>query len=62
MAFSSHNLEAILLTGLLTPDGLNILQDYIDRTGDIQSITLALASIPPQYYKNDPRPTLWIET
>jgi hypothetical protein len=36
----SGNLEGILLTGI-TEDGLTLLQNYVDRSGDVQTACMA---------------------
>ena len=43
------NLEGIVLTGLATPSAISLLSNYITRTGDVQSVVLALTPVIPRY-------------
>lgn len=45
------DLEGILLTGI-TPDGLSLLQNYIDQTCDVQTTAAIIAQVPPTGYYN----------
>eukprot|EP01129_Flabellula_baltica_P002245 TRINITY_DN12077_c0_g1_i1.p1 TRINITY_DN12077_c0_g1~~TRINITY_DN12077_c0_g1_i1.p1 ORF type:complete len:833 (+),score=124.05 TRINITY_DN12077_c0_g1_i1:84-2582(+) len=39
------NLEGLLITGIGNSTSMNLLQNYIDRTGDIQSVSLMLSKL-----------------
>ncbi len=52
------NVEGIMLTGLTT-EGINLLQEYVDRTADVQTAALAAAMNPA--ISDDPRVTTWID-
>eukprot|EP01132_Coremiostelium_polycephalum_P002094 gene2094-2581_t len=45
------NLQGILLTGL-TPKGIELLQNYIDNTGDIQTACLAISVVVPKIFRD----------
>jgi hypothetical protein len=49
-------IDAIVLTGW-SKSGLDLMENYIDRTGDIQTVALLLSVCDI----NDPRVELWIE-
>jgi hypothetical protein len=63
-------LEGLLLTGL-TDDGLAVLASYVDRTGDVQTVSLLATvamglvsqgqagSAPLRTVQSDPRLTGW---
>lgn len=57
------DLDGLLLTGL-TSDGIELLQRHLDKTGDIQTITLAIIySMPCDISKEDKeRVVMWIES
>ncbi|UYV67394.1 MIOS [Cordylochernes scorpioides] len=52
------NLEAILLTGL-NGDGLSLLQQYLDLSGDVQTVSAVVLHTVPAC--QDPRPQAWVE-
>lgn len=54
-------LEAILLTGFSTPQFFNLLQAYLDRTGDVQSAAI-LGLHACKLCKNPLHPTLTTST
>lgn len=39
------NLEGILLTGL-TKDGVELMETYVDRTGDVQTASFCMLKVP----------------
>lgn len=39
------NLEGILLTGL-TRDGVELMETYVDRTGDVQTASFCMLKVP----------------
>lgn len=53
------NIEGIIVTGL-TPKGLDILQSYVDFTGDVQTAALLSSYVCPGRYK-DSRAERWAE-
>lgn len=58
----SGQLEGVLLTGLST-DGLELLQNYVDRTGDVQTASLAvMQALPNEQLGKDARVVNWIES
>lgn len=38
------NLEGILLTGL-TKDGIDLMESYVDRTGDVQTASFCMLQV-----------------
>ncbi|ELU15458.1 hypothetical protein CAPTEDRAFT_157856 [Capitella teleta] len=58
---ASGNLDGILLTGLTT-DSLDLFGQYVDITGDVQSVSLALVQghCDPEL-AHDPRVSTWID-
>jgi len=56
----SGELEGIILTGV-TEDTVKLLQEYINRTGDVQTATLVATFGSPRYFK-DSRVEYWIES
>jgi hypothetical protein len=52
------DLEGILLTGFGV-SGIDLCENYLDRTGDLQSICLLVCSAG--VCNNDPRVERWIE-
>jgi len=54
------DIEAIVITGL-TPAGMNILQSYVDRTGDVQTAAILSSYVCPLKF-TDTRAGRWIET
>lgn len=40
----SGNLEGILLTGL-TKDGVDLMESYVDRTGDVQTASFCMLKV-----------------
>ncbi|KAF2072229.1 hypothetical protein CYY_006452 [Polysphondylium violaceum] len=51
------NLQGVLLTGL-TEKGIDLLQNYIDRTADIQTACLAISVVVPKIFR-DKRVSKW---
>lgn len=41
------NLEGILLTGL-TKDGVDLMESYVDRTGDVQTASFCMLKVQRQ--------------
>ncbi|XP_074540448.1 GATOR2 complex protein MIOS [Halichoeres trimaculatus] len=54
------NLEGILLTGL-TKDGVDLMESYVDRTGDVQTASFCMLKGSPSDVLKDPRVQCWIE-
>ncbi|KAG0222589.1 hypothetical protein BGW41_005933 [Actinomortierella wolfii] len=52
-------IDGILLTGL-TEQGLDLLSNYVNRTGDVQTVALAASVAVPRYFK-DSRVDEWVE-
>lgn len=59
VCIGSGNLEGLVLTGL-TKSGLALIQNYLDRTGDVQTAALAAAYVYPARL-NDERAERWTE-
>jgi hypothetical protein len=57
---TSGDIEGLLLTGL-TPAGLDVLQSWLDSTGDVQTAAI-LASRVPSERMRDRRVERWIDT
>ncbi|XP_007425343.1 GATOR complex protein MIOS [Python bivittatus] len=55
------NLEGILLTGL-TKDGVDLMESYVDRTGDVQTASYCMLQGSPSEVLKDERVQYWIET
>lgn len=57
------SLPGLALTGF-TPSGLTLLQNFVDRTGDIQTVTLLSAFFPRSHLSQVQRNTIdrWTET
>lgn len=55
----SGEIDGIILTGL-TDKGLDLLTNYVNRTGDIQTVALASSVAVPRYFK-DGRVEEWVE-
>jgi SEA/GATOR complex protein SEA4/MIOS len=53
------DIEGIIVTGL-TPIGLDVLQGYVDSTGDVQSASILAAFVCPGTFK-DARAERWLE-
>lgn len=53
------DIEGIIVTGL-TPPGMDILQSYVDRTGDIQTAAILSAYVSPAKFP-DTRVGRWLE-
>lgn len=43
------NLEGILLTGL-TKDGVDLMESYVDLTGDVQTASFCMLKVPKRSY------------
>ncbi|XP_076136788.1 GATOR2 complex protein MIOS isoform X1 [Alosa pseudoharengus] len=54
------NLEGILLTGL-TKDGVDLMESYVDRTGDVQTASFCVLMGSPGDVVKDTRVQCWIE-
>ncbi|GCB73167.1 GATOR2 complex protein MIOS isoform X1 [Scyliorhinus torazame] len=54
------NLEGILLTGL-TKDGIDLMESYVDRTGDVQTASFCMLQGLPNDVVKDSRVQYWIE-
>ena len=53
------DIEGLIVTGL-TPIGLDVLQGYVDSTGDVQSASILASFVCPAAFK-DPRADRWLE-
>ena len=53
------NIQGLFLTGL-TPAGVELFENYVDSTGDIQTASLVLAMVVPRRFE-DARVTEWVE-
>ena len=58
-ACSRGDIDAIIVTGL-TLSGMDVLQSYVDRTGDVQSAAILSAYVCPQRFK-DKRAERWLD-
>lgn len=58
---SDGNLDGILLTGL-TNEGLDLFQQYVDLTGDVQTSCLAVMQALPNGIGEDTRVQQWVES
>ncbi|KAF9241774.1 hypothetical protein BU15DRAFT_87047 [Melanogaster broomeanus] len=58
-ASTRGDIEGLVITGL-TPAGMDILQNYVDRTGDIQSAAILSSLVCPAKF-SDMRATRWLE-
>ncbi|KAF9916366.1 hypothetical protein BX616_003952 [Lobosporangium transversale] len=56
---NAGEIDGIILTGL-TETGLDLFTNYVNRTGDIQTVALASSVAVPRYFK-DPRVEEWVE-
>ncbi|KAF8893606.1 hypothetical protein BD779DRAFT_1609907 [Infundibulicybe gibba] len=56
---ASGNIDGIIVTGLTKP-GMDILQNYVDRTGDVQTAAVLASSVCPSRF-TDRRAGRWIE-
>lgn len=45
------NLEGILLTGL-TKNGVDLMESYVDRTGDVQTASFCMLKVHKQIIQN----------
>jgi len=59
-AVSSGDLEGIILTGV-SEESTRLLQEYINRTGDVQTAALVSAFASPRYFR-DERVENWTES
>lgn len=60
------DIEALLISGL-NPAGLDVIQAYIDSTGDVQTAATLISFVPPARWRSekrpkDPRADRWVET
>ncbi|CAL4060750.1 unnamed protein product, partial [Meganyctiphanes norvegica] len=53
------NLDGIMLTGL-SPEGLELLQRYVDLTGDVQTVALVTIHTLQHQVNRDPRLAHWV--
>ncbi len=53
------SLEGILLTGLTT-SAVDVLEQYINLVGDVQTASLVLSHVVPKKFK-DPRAENWVK-
>ncbi|KAL3669795.1 hypothetical protein V7S43_005174 [Phytophthora oleae] len=53
-------LEGLIVTGI-NADGIRLLQTYLDRTGDVQTLALLAARLPSSYVAKSPRLEKWIQ-
>jgi len=53
------DLEGIILTGL-SKEGVTLLQNYVDNTGDVQSAALIMTNVVPKIFE-DPRVDFWLD-
>ncbi|XP_046334805.1 GATOR complex protein MIOS-like [Haliotis rufescens] len=58
---SAGNLDGIMLTGM-TAEGLDLLENYIDATSDVQTAALALVCSFPHAIAQDERIQTWIDS
>lgn len=58
---ASGDLEGVLLYGLRS-SGLDLLQSYLNRTADVQTVALSASFVSPGLIRNDKRLERWIET
>ncbi|CAG8618340.1 3257_t:CDS:10, partial [Ambispora leptoticha] len=54
------DIEGVVLTGL-TPEGVNLFEQYVNNTGDVQTASLALSFCVPRRFK-DNRVTQWVKS
>ncbi|KAF8624642.1 hypothetical protein AX15_005795 [Amanita polypyramis BW_CC] len=52
------SIDSLMLTGLRCRAGMDIIQAYVDRTGDVQSAAMLSALVWPSYYAQQQSPTL----
>ena len=50
-----------MLTGISSPDSINLLEKYLERSGDIQSVVLLLSCSPGSFQVLDERIDEWIQ-
>ncbi|PRT52935.1 SEH-associated protein 4 [Wickerhamiella sorbophila] len=55
------DLEGVILTGM-TPSLVDLLQTYVDKTGDVQTAALMITFGTPRFFETDARAKAWIET
>ncbi|OUM59450.1 hypothetical protein PIROE2DRAFT_21237 [Piromyces sp. E2] len=58
-SISNGNLEGLLLTGL-TPLGIDLFEQYINKTGDIQTTCLVLSQVVPKIFSSN-KVVEWVE-
>ncbi|KIK80016.1 hypothetical protein PAXRUDRAFT_833780 [Paxillus rubicundulus Ve08.2h10] len=58
-ASTRGDIEGLVITGL-TPAGIDVLQNYVDRTGDIQSAAILSSFVCPAKF-SDMRAERWLE-
>lgn len=54
------NLDGVLLTGM-SEEGSQLLQCYLDRTGDVQTVSVAALQSYPSPLSSSPRAQLWVD-
>ncbi|KAG6333717.1 hypothetical protein ID866_5370 [Astraeus odoratus] len=57
--FTRGDIEGLIITGL-TPSGMDILQNYVDRTGDVQTAAILSSYTCPARFR-DVRADRWLE-
>ena len=58
-ASAKGDIEGLIITGL-TPGGMDILQNYVDRTGDVQTAAILSSYVCPAKF-SDMRAERWLE-
>ncbi|ORX45946.1 WD40 repeat-like protein [Piromyces finnis] len=58
-SINNGNLEGLLLTGL-TPLGIDLFEQYINKTGDIQTTCLVLSQVVPKVFSSN-KVVEWVE-
>ncbi|OQV17689.1 WD repeat-containing protein mio [Hypsibius exemplaris] len=53
-------LEGLILTGFGT-EGIDLVQNYVDKTSDVQTASLLTALVLTREWSEDPRPHRWVE-
>ncbi|RXW20412.1 hypothetical protein EST38_g5435 [Candolleomyces aberdarensis] len=59
-AYQQGDIEGLIITGL-TKSGLNVLQAYVDKTGDVQTAAIMSSYVCPVRFK-DNRAEKWLQT
>lgn len=61
MLVEHGSIDGLLLTGI-SPDGLNLLQHYVEATSDIQTVSFVILHALPSQICKDQRALLWVES